>query len=707
VCVLLVLVTVGPLPWGAAAKDLDGPRLPGQVASLAPAPGPAKAVVTLTVAGRATVARSDFTLAAGGDMFGVERWNAVRSHVVIAPRRSRTFRLTFGVPSRVARRGALYYRGARSRVMPLGRSPASAVGPTVRRSAAGTVVNTFPLTPGVGDPWGTAIDRTGSIWFAEPGCDFAPKCDPATPPGQLGQLVPSTRAVKLYTLPGIPGNQPLFLAFDDSGNLWFTTPNNDMIGEFSPASGTFIGQWPVTPGSGPWDLTFASGQLWYTQHLASAVGAFDPVTHSHQDFQTPSANSNPYGIAADSGLVWFTENNSSVDRVAVLDTTHSGAITEYQIVQPLSGGTPHLIAVGAGGHPWWTEGWTNTIATLDPAVATPGTCGIPTPGACKGVQRFQVPRSTTCGGDAHTSGIAFDSAADRVWISNSLTSQVGSFTPSTGSFDMTTLSNCAAHPHDGLNLDGGGNVWFDEQFANALGELVPPKAPGAPPTGTPPTGTPPATTPPPGPIAGVAPVNTSPPTVHGTTRQGRTLLAQTGSWTNQASGFEYTWQRCFSRCVDIAGASGSAYKLGARDVDARVRVVVTARNNAGSAHGVSRSVGPVGPSRTRVRIALARLLADSPEDLRAAQRHDRYAGWFTTPSRGSLTLSWRAHHVHLALERQHFAKGGGARIVVPLSDAGERLLRRSKRFLLVAKAVFKPVGERAATRLERFRLTVR
>jgi hypothetical protein len=38
---------------------------------------------------------------------------------------------------------------------------------------------------------------------------------------------------------------------------------------------------------------------------------------------------------------------------------------------------------------------------------------------------------------------------------------------------MTTLSNCSVHPHDGLALDGLGNEWFGEEFANAFGQLIP------------------------------------------------------------------------------------------------------------------------------------------------------------------------------------------------------------------------------------------
>jgi hypothetical protein len=229
----------------------------------------------------------------------------------------------------------------------------------------------------------------------------------------------------------------------------------------------------VTAGSGPWDLTFSGGRLWYTEHLASAVGSFDPSTHAYRDFQTPTASSNPYGIAANGGLVWFTENNSSVDRIAVLDTNNNNAISEYPIVLPVSG-TPHLVAIGAGGNPWWTEGWSNTIATLDPAAATPGRCG-PASGTCSGIQRFHAPAPTTCStSGTHTSGIAFQGSAQLVWFDNSLTAQVGSFSPSSNAFAMNTLSNCGAHPHDGLGLDGLGNVWFDEEFANAIGELIPP-----------------------------------------------------------------------------------------------------------------------------------------------------------------------------------------------------------------------------------------
>ena len=338
-------------------------------------------------------------------------------------------------------------------------------------AAAGYGVRTFRISRGVGAPWGTAVDKAGNLWFAEPGCDFSSTCSAGSRPGQIGELKLASHRIALYTLPRAPGNQPIFVAFDGRGKLWFTTPNNDRIGEFDPVRRKFVGQWRVSAGSAPWDLAFARGKIWYAEFRGSAVGRFDPATHAHRDFRTPSADSEPYGIAVRAGLVWFTENGSGVDRVAVLDTRRHDAIREYPIVLPQSG-TPHMITLGPSGHPWWSEGFSGTIATLDPARAVPGSCGR-TAGTCRGVRRFTVPPATGCTLGSHASGVLFDQTRHLLWLDDSLSGRVGSLNPRTGRFDLIKLHDCNAHPHDGLALGRSGNVWFDEEFANGLGELVP------------------------------------------------------------------------------------------------------------------------------------------------------------------------------------------------------------------------------------------
>jgi streptogramin lyase len=415
-------------------------------------------------------------LSADGDTFGPRAPEAAAATVQLLPRQSHLFRLTFAVPRAALEQATLFYRGADtsiSGIVPFsgaaGFAGDGASGSMRARQTAQTTIHTFRVNRRAGELWGTAVDRRGNLWFAAARCDFALTCPRATPPGQIGEIKASTHAVVLYTLPKIPGNQPIFLAFDHSGKLWFTTPSNSKLGEFNPSTGKVIGQWSVTRGSGPWDLTVADGRIWYTEHFTSAVGSLNPATHTHRDFPTPSSNSNPYGIAAAGRLLWFTENNSTVDRVAVLDTSRGNAISEYPIVLPESG-TPHMIAVGSDGHPWWTEGWTDSIATLDPAVATPGECGS-TSGFCSGIQRFQLPPSTVCSAAAHTSGIAFDRSANLVRLDNTLSAQVGTFDPSTGGFALQALSDCNAHPDDGISIGRDHRVWFNEKFGNAIGEL--------------------------------------------------------------------------------------------------------------------------------------------------------------------------------------------------------------------------------------------
>ena len=80
------------------------------------------------------------------------------------------------------------------------------------------------------------------------------------------------------------------------------------------------------------------------------------------------------------------------------------------------------------------------------------------------------------------------------------------------------------------------------------------------------------------------PENTAPPAISGTEREGSTLTASRGSWTNNPTSFTFRWQRCATDgtgCVDIAGADDNTYTLTRADVGRTVRVVVTAANADG------------------------------------------------------------------------------------------------------------------------------
>jgi hypothetical protein len=87
------------------------------------------------------------------------------------------------------------------------------------------------------------------------------------------------------------------------------------------------------------------------------------------------------------------------------------------------------------------------------------------------------------------------------------------------------------------------------------------------------------------------PSNDSVPTIGGTSQQGQTLNATTGSWSGTGPlTYAYQWQRCNSSggsCVAVASATGTTYLLASTDVGSTIRVSVTASNSDGSATATS------------------------------------------------------------------------------------------------------------------------
>jgi photosystem II stability/assembly factor-like uncharacterized protein len=94
------------------------------------------------------------------------------------------------------------------------------------------------------------------------------------------------------------------------------------------------------------------------------------------------------------------------------------------------------------------------------------------------------------------------------------------------------------------------------------------------------------------------PGNLVAPWISGVPRIGHTLTVSVGRWSGSPRPrYQFQWQRCRARCVDIAGATKRVYTLVDADRGGRVRVLVRATNSRGSRRAASAKVpvraGPV------------------------------------------------------------------------------------------------------------------
>ncbi len=92
-----------------------------------------------------------------------------------------------------------------------------------------------------------------------------------------------------------------------------------------------------------------------------------------------------------------------------------------------------------------------------------------------------------------------------------------------------------------------------------------------------------------------SPANSSPPTITGSPIQDQTLTAGPGTWSGNPA-FAYQWLRCDStggNCTTIAGAATTTYLIQAGDVNATIRVRVTATNSNGQNVATSDKTGVI------------------------------------------------------------------------------------------------------------------
>ncbi len=335
--------------------------------------------------------------------------------------------------------------------------------------------------PTADHPWGMTFDSTGNLWVAEPNCDGNPFCGAGgTPPaGMIGEYTYSSTLtlVKNFTPPATVSYNPMFVAIDKSGNVWFTDPTHAAIGELIPSTNTWS-EWILTDPKGsniagaiPVDLTIdKNGNIWFTDFGTSAIGEFNTTTDMATETAVPTAKTSPYGIAiaSDGVTVWFTENSATAVgsfTAPASSALTTAAITEHTFTPPAGtvGTTPHLITVDKNGNAWFSEGFSGQIGEVA------GTTAAAT------VTNYCVSNTVN---NPHISGIGVDNTTGKVWFDDSINARVGYLTPAQYQNDCATPGSSAgvtytfftgsAHTHDGLIVDASGNAFIGQEFSNLI-----------------------------------------------------------------------------------------------------------------------------------------------------------------------------------------------------------------------------------------------
>jgi streptogramin lyase len=209
-----------------------------------------------------------------------------------------------------------------------------------------------------GNPLGLAPDPSGNLWFTD---DVTPAIGVYS--FTSGKITyPQNSDLK-------PDSVPRFIVADTAGNIWFTDAGpTPAIGMIDPKTKT-ITEYDLKPGSVPWNPMYdpVHNLVWFTDQSkpTGAIGAIDPRTKAVAEYSSGlQPGSHPEGIAVDSkGGVWFTDDNDPSPAIGTIDArTHE--IHEYSSGL-VPGSLPRGITMGLDGNVWFADERTVNNRKLD------------------------------------------------------------------------------------------------------------------------------------------------------------------------------------------------------------------------------------------------------------------------------------------------------------------------------------------------------
>jgi hypothetical protein len=163
-------------------------------------------------------------------------------------------------------------------------------------------------------------------------------------------------------------------------------------------------------------------------------------------------------------------------------------------------------------------------------------------------------------------------------------------------------------------------------------------------------------------VKGETPAVTRLPAVSGTAREGETLTADRGEWTNNPTSYAYQWQRCNAAgasCANVPGETSTIRIVTNGDVGSTLRVVVTASNAGGSSSAASAVSGVVQPRGAAPANTAAPTISGTPQ-----------AGQTLTASNGT----WSNNPTSYAYQWQRCNSAGASCTNIPGETRNTRIV---------------------------------
>ena len=295
-------------------------------------------------------------------------------------------------------------------------------------------------------------------------------------------------------------NDPYGMAIDGSGSVWIANNGASTISNLtsagvpvSPSTGYTAGNNVAYPNGIAVDLT---GNIWVTNYYANSVLKMSPSGSLAAGPFAPAGMNGPYGIAVDaSNSIWIsgTGSTSNVTLLSNAGVVQSG----FPIATGLS--SPRSLAIDAGGNAWvasssYATQFNNAGAALRTvngftsayslAIDSNANAWVANQSITSArVSEFKTSDGSTVSGSPFTSGgintpkaIAIDGSGT-AWVGNgigslSAISATGvALSPSTG----YVIANHSQF--DTIAVDGSGNVWAGDSGSPQLTEIIGAAAP--------------------------------------------------------------------------------------------------------------------------------------------------------------------------------------------------------------------------------------